>query len=123
MSMSQEFNLEIDEPFFTCIKLGITNVFVGAGIEGFGNLLPGDILQFVNNQYGFLRVCNGRIIQHRCYNTTRELLENEPFEKCVPGVNSIEEAVEYYNTKYTEELLLKDFAKMIVFELINDGRR
>lgn len=121
--MTNEYNLEIDEPFFTFIKMGMTNVFVGGAIEGFGDLLPGDILQFTNVQYGFLRTCAVCILQHHYYDTISELLLSEKFDKCVPGVNTIEEAIQYYHTKYTEELLLKHFAKIIVFELIDSGRR
>lgn len=119
--MSESFHLEIEEPFFTCIKLGKTNVFASGLISGIGHLLPGDTLQFVNYQSGVLQTCNVQILHNRHYNTTRELLEAESFEKCVPDADSIEEAIQYYHTKYTEKLLLKHFARIIEFELIDDG--
>lgn len=118
--MSNEFTLELNEPFFTCMKLGLTNILGGVSTNGFHDLLEGHVVTCANNELGFERAFNIVITHVRMYDTLQLMIMSEGVDKCLPGVDTVHDANQYYQSIYTQEQIRKYFGKAIEFVLVKE---
>ena len=112
---NQKHIIYAKDPLFTCVKLGITNIFAGVSTMGFHDILEGDTVTFINHHLGFKRMYTVEVTHVRMYDNFSQLLENETVEKCLPGVDSINDAMKYYHQLYSEEDLTKYLSKVVEF--------
>ena len=64
----------------------------------------GDILVFSNDDFGFPRQFRCKITSIHNYNTFEEYLEKETLEKCLPGIESLENGVGIYRKYYSKKV-------------------
>jgi ASC-1-like (ASCH) protein len=115
--MEHKFELNINEPIFTCIKLKITDILALSTTMGIGGLYEGDIIRFVNRQNCFIRTYKIIIKKLVRYRSIENLLLSEGIEKCLPGF-TVEEALQYYYKLYTKEQLQNYDSVAIKIEII-----
>ena len=79
----------------------------------------GDIIIVNNNELGFIREYKIKITSTRKYKTFQEYLVNETLEKCLPGINKIDNGVQIYYKYYSKEDELKYNIIAIRFRIIS----
>ncbi|KAK9200883.1 hypothetical protein WN944_016082 [Citrus x changshan-huyou] len=91
-----EFELHVQEPFFSFIKDGLKTVEGRCAISDYNSIGPGSVI--------LLNKCMMLKVQSVChYDSFSEMLEAESLVKVLPGVKTIEEGVQIYRKFYTEE--------------------
>lgn len=100
MSGGQQYTKDVSEPWFSLIKVGLKTVEGRLGKKEFAEMKEGDVITFTNNQMPFERQFNVKITQINNYNTFREYLSSEGLEKCLPGIDTLEQGVEVYYQYY-----------------------
>ncbi|KAH9727438.1 ASCH domain-containing protein [Citrus sinensis] len=91
-----EFELHVQEPFFSFIKDGLETVEGRCTISDYNSIGPGSVI--------LLNKCMMLKVQSVChYDSFSEMLEAESLVKVLPGVKTIEEGVQIYRKFYTEE--------------------
>ena len=98
-----EYNKNLSEPWFSLIKLGIKKCEGRLNKGDFNQMKKGDCIKFVNNDFGFLRSFYVKIKSKHYYNSFQEYLENETLDKCLPGIENIEDGVKIYYKYYSKE--------------------
>jgi|TARA_B110000305_G_C19244591_1_gene541658 ASC-1-like (ASCH) protein len=101
--MSKLITKKIDEPWFSLIKVGLKTVEGRLNKGDFMSLNKGDILNITNNELGFERKYQIKITSVHKYNTFSEYLEKEKLEKCLPGIDTIEQGVSIYYKYYKKD--------------------
>ncbi len=103
------YEKNLSEPWFSLIKLKIKQVEGRLNKGDFANMSIGDFIIFTNNDFGFSRKIIVKITNISNYDNFQTYLENETLEKCLPGINKIEDGVNvYYNYyKKSDELQYK----------------
>ena len=61
----------------------------------------GYIIEFTNNDMGFNRVFRCKITSIHKYDSFFSYLQNETIEKCLPGIDTIEDGVNVYYQYYS----------------------
>ena len=97
----ENYTKNLSEPWFSLIKLKKKKVEGRLNKGDFNKIKIGDIIKFTNNEFGFNREFNVKIIKISDYDTFRDYLENEKLEKCLPGIESIEEGIKIYHNFYS----------------------
>jgi ASC-1-like (ASCH) protein len=98
-----KYTKNVNEPWFTLIKLGIKKC-EGRLIKGdFAKIKKGDSIVFFNNEMGFMRSFRVKIIDIKYYNTFYEYLNSEKLNNCLPGIDTIEDGVNVYYKYYSKE--------------------
>ena len=100
--MSNTLNKNISEPWFSLIKLGLKTVEGRLNKGDFISLIKGDILTITNNELGFERKYEIKITSVHKYKTFSEYLDKEKLEKCLPGIDTIEDGVKVYYKYYSK---------------------
>ncbi|KAJ0093642.1 hypothetical protein Patl1_26488 [Pistacia atlantica] len=91
-----DFELDVQEPFFSLIKDGLKTVEGRCAIDDYNRLRPGSMV--------LLNKCIMLEVQTVChYASFSELLEAESPAKVLPGVKTVEEGMEIYRKFYVEE--------------------
>lgn len=91
--------LHVSEPWFTHIMNG-KKVVEGRLCKGrFMKIVEGDILVFFNED----KKISVKVTKTCKYNTFAEYLNKEGIERCLPGVDSIEEGCNIYYKYYNKE--------------------
>lgn len=116
--MTYEFTLQLNEPFFTCMKLGLTNILAGVSTAGFHDLLEGDVVTCRNDELGCERTFTIKITHVRMYDTLQFMIMSEGVDKCLPGGDTIDQAIQYYQSIYTQDQIANYFGKAIEFVLV-----
>jgi ASC-1-like (ASCH) protein len=97
------FIKHLSEPWFTLTKLGIKTCEGRLNKGDFREMKPGDFIIFENDDLNFQRIIRVKIISIENYDSFESYLQNETLEKCLPGIDTIEEGLsiyeEYYNYK------------------------
>ena len=70
----------------------------------FHDLLEGDQVEIINNTFGLERSIIIEIRYTRIYDSISAMVEYETVAKCCPGLDTIDQAIDYYNKMYEEEL-------------------
>uniref|UniRef100_A0A6C0E2X5 ASCH domain-containing protein n=1 Tax=viral metagenome TaxID=1070528 RepID=A0A6C0E2X5_9ZZZZ len=121
--MTNELTLHLSEPFFTCMKLGFTNILAGVSTAGFHNLLGGDVVTCTNDELGCERTFTIKITHVRMYDTIQSMILSEGVSNCLPGIDTIEQAIHYYHTIYTKTQIANFYAKAIEFIIVEEIHR
>ena len=93
----------ISEPWFSLIKLGLKKVEGRLYKGDFALLNKGDILHITNNELGFLREYDILVTSTHKYKNFSDYLEKEKLEKCLPGIDTIQDGVKVYYKYYSKE--------------------
>ena len=97
-----EYTKNLSEPWFSLIKLGLKKV-EGRLIKGdFENIQKNDRILFNNNELGFTREFLVKITSIKIYKTFMEYLDKEQLNKCLPGIDTIEEGLLVYHKYFSE---------------------
>lgn len=93
------FNIHCEDPWFTYIRQGVKPVEGRKNTHTYKKIRAGDKINFINGADHFL----AEVIEVREYASIEEYLENVTLEKALPGVKSLEEALDIYYQWSTEE--------------------
>jgi len=95
----------ISEPWFSLIKVGLKTVEGRLNKGDFALLNKGDSIKIVNTDtdFGFMRDYEIKITSIHKYNSFKEYLEKEKLEKCLPGIDTIEDGIKVYYKYYSKE--------------------
>ena len=97
-----EYKKTLSEPWFSLILLGLKQCEGRLKKGDFAQIKKGDFIIFENNDFGFMRTFRVKITSIRNYNSFREYLLNEKLEKCLPGMDTIEEGLSVYYKYFTK---------------------
>jgi len=109
------YKKNVSEPWFSLIKLKLKTVEGRLNKGEFSNMKLGDIIIFTNDELGFERSIDVKIIKIINYNTFQTYLENETLKRCLPGIDTIEEGVNIYYNIYKKEDIESKTVKAITF--------
>jgi len=98
-----EFEKHLSEPWFSLIKLGLKKCEGRLKKGDFSNMKKGDFIKFENNDFNFKRTFVVKITSIHYYSSFNEYLEKEGLNKCLPGIDSIEDGVKIYHKYYPIE--------------------
>ncbi|KAL6217297.1 hypothetical protein ACLB2K_010514 [Fragaria x ananassa] len=93
---SVDFELHVQEPFFTQIKDGLKTIEGRYNVGDYSRIGSGALILF--NKCLIVEVK-----EVRSYGSFSDMLKAESLEKVLPGVKTIEEGVQAYRRFYTEE--------------------
>ncbi len=93
----------VSEPWFSLIKLGIKSVEGRLNKGDFKDLRIDDIIIWTNDDLGFYREFKTKIIHKKNYDTFEDYLLNEGLDKCLPGIENIEDGLKVYFKYYTKQ--------------------
>jgi len=96
------YEKNLSEPWFSLIKLKNKIVEGRLNKGDFANMNVGDFIVFTNNELGFERKFTVEIKKITYYDNFQLYLENESLEKCLPGINSMEEGLNVYYKYYSK---------------------
>lgn len=92
----------VAEPWFTLISLGLKTVEGRKNKGRFKEMKAGDIVQWINNDFGERSVLT-RIIGKAEYGTFEEYLTTEGLHKTLPGIDTMELGLGVYFKYFTKE--------------------
>ncbi len=92
-------NIHCDDPWFTHIKQGRKPVEGRKKTHSYKRIRAGDYINFSNGQESFL----ASVTEIRDYETLEEYLEDVTLAKALPGVKTMQEALDIYYEWSPEE--------------------
>ena len=92
--------MKVREPWFSLIKVGKKKVEGRLNKGDFANMNIGDFILFTNNDLGFERNFTIEIKHISYYDNFQTYLENETLERCLPGIDNIEDGLSVYYKYY-----------------------
>ena len=111
------FEKNLSEPWFSLVKLNIKSVEGRLNKGDFANMKVGDCILFTNNELGFERKFTTEIKKINCFDNFEEYLENETLERCLPGIDNMEDGLNVYYKYYSKEDEMKYKIKAFTFEI------
>lgn len=102
MNKNRTITKNISEPWFSLIKVKLKTVEGRLNKGDFMLLDKGNILKITNDELGFMRDYEIKITSIHKYKTFSEYLEKEKLEKCLPGIDTIDEGVKVYYKYYSK---------------------
>jgi len=109
------YEKNLSEPWFSLIKLRIKKVEGRLNKSDFANMNIGDFILFTNNELGFERKFKIQIKHISYYDNFQTYLENETLEKCLPGIDNMEDGLNVYYKYYKKEDELEYKIKAFTF--------
>lgn len=109
------YEKNLSEPWFSLIKLHIKTVEGRLNKGDFANMNIGDFIIFTNNELGFERKFKIVIKNISYYDNFEIYLQNEILEKCLPGIDNIEEGLNVYYKYYKKNDELEYKIKVFKF--------
>lgn len=100
-SSSHIFNIHCEDPWFTLIRKGIKPVEGRKNTHTYKRIAIGDQINFTNGNDNFLAT----VTEIRQYPSLEAYLEDVTIEKALPGITTIEKALEIYQQWSTPEQL------------------
>ena len=110
-----EYKKHLSEPWFSLIKLGLKKCEGRLRKKDFAKMKKSDIIVFSNDDFSFSREFRCKITSIYNYNTFEEYLEKEKLEKCLPGIDSLEDGVNIYRKYYSKKD--EDLYKIVAIRL------
>jgi hypothetical protein len=95
-------SINVSEPWFSLILLGIKTVEGRLNKNKFKDIKEGDIVEWSNNDFGPRKVVT-KIVKKTFYVTFNEYLDSEGIENCLPGINNIKDGLDVYYKYYNKE--------------------
>ncbi len=114
------YNKHVSEPWFSLIKLGIKKCEGRLNKGDFSKMKKGDVIVFENNDFNFQRSCKCIITAINDYNSFKNYLETEKLDKCLPGIDTINNGVKIYHNYFTKEDEVKYKIKAIYLKVIKE---
>ena len=93
------FNIHCEDPWFSYIRQGVKPVEGRKNTHSYKKIKTGDQINFSNGTDSFL----AEVTEIREYASLEKYLEDVTIEKALPGVKSLEEALNIYYQWSTEE--------------------
>jgi ASC-1-like (ASCH) protein len=96
----------LSEPWFTLISLGLKTVEGRKNKGRFKDMNIGEIIKWTNNDFAPTlkeRTILTQIVSKSTYKTFNEYLNMETLEKCLPGINSLEDGINIYYKYFTKD--------------------
>jgi ASC-1-like (ASCH) protein len=109
------YEKNLSEPWFSLIKLQIKKIEGRLNKGDFANMNIGDFILFTNNDLGFERKHKIEIKNISYYDNFKIYLETETLEKCLPGIDNIEDGLNIYYNYYKKSDELEYKIKVFVF--------
>jgi ASC-1-like (ASCH) protein len=97
------YTKHLSEPWFSLIKIGAKRCEGRLNKGDFSEMKKGDFIVFQNNDFGFERLFRCKITSIHNYESFENYLESESLEKCLPGIDTIEQGVSIYYKYYKKE--------------------
>ncbi len=91
--------IHCEDPWFTLIRQGIKPVEGRKNTHTYKRIKVGDQIKFSNGQESFL----AQVVEIRNYQTLEEYLEDVTVEKALPGITTMQDALNTYYQWSTEE--------------------
>ena len=101
MSERKMFSKNVSEPWFSLIKCQLKKT-EGRLLKGdFLNMNIGDYITWTNQELGFPRSCTTIITSILHYNSFKDYINSEGLDKCLPGIDNLEEGLSVYYSYFT----------------------
>jgi ASC-1-like (ASCH) protein len=113
------YTKHLSEPWFSLIKIGAKKCEGRLNKGDFSEMKKGDYIIFENNDFDFPRSFRSKITSIHNYNSFENYLENETLEKCLPGIERIEDGIKIYYKYYKKEDEMKYKIRAIRLKNIN----
>lgn len=101
--MRKTYTKNVSEPWFTLIKIGKKTREGRLNKGDFKEMKRGDIIKFVNNEFGWDRTFSCEVLSKKVYTSFATYLRGETPEKCLPGIDTIADGVSVYHRYFTRE--------------------
>jgi ASC-1-like (ASCH) protein len=112
-----DYSEHVSDPWFSLIKLGLKSVEGRKNKGRFKDMKVGDIVEWKNADFGNRSVLT-KIIEKNVYDTFEKYLLSEGLEKCLPGIDTLEQGLNVYYAFYTKEDEQQYGVAAIVLEII-----
>ena len=112
------YTKHLSEPWFSLIKLGLKKCEGRLNKGDFNVMKKGDYIIFENNDFSIPRKFKCKITSIHDYDTFEEYLESETLERCLPGIDSINEGLGIYYKYYSKDDELKYKIKGIRLKVV-----
>ena len=96
------YSKNVSEPWFSLMKLGIKKCEGRLNKGDFSKMKKNDKIQFINHELGFERNFTVKITSIHKYDTFKTYLEKETLEKCLPGIDTIQQGETIYYKYYSK---------------------
>jgi len=103
MTDNNHFKKNLSEPWFSLIQLNHKKCEGRLKKNDFAIMKKGDCITFENNELGFLRSFKVKITEINEFKNFKEYLEFEGLDKCLPGIDNIEDGQLIYYIYYSKE--------------------
>ena len=97
------YTKHLSEPWFTLIKIGAKKCEGRLNKGDFFEMKKGDNIIFTNNDFDFSRSFHCKITSVHNYISFEKYSDIETLEKCLPGIDTIDEGVSIYYKYYKKE--------------------
>lgn len=101
--MMTTYTKNVSEPWFSLIKIGAKKCEGRLKKGDFDLMKKGDTIIFENNEFDFPRSFRCKITSVHHYPSFKTYLETETLERCLPGIDTVENGVSIYHKYYKEE--------------------
>jgi ASC-1-like (ASCH) protein len=101
-TQSNVVNMNLSEPWFTLITLGLKTIEGRLNKGKFKELNVGDTIKWENSDFKYRSIMT-RITKKVEYKSFEKYLESEGMEKCLPAVPSLEHGLSVYYKYYTKD--------------------
>ena len=98
-----EFELHVQEPWFSLIYFGHKTIEGRLAKNKFLNMQPNDTILFKNNDLGCKRSFSKRIRKLTKYKSFKDFLTKEDIQTILPTINDIEIGISIYRKYYSEQ--------------------
>lgn len=99
----KEYTKHLSEPWFTLVKLKIKKCEGRLRNGVFAEMKKGDVIIFNNDDFGKSRSYRVKLTSIHYYDTFEQYLLSEKLEKCLPGLDTIEEGLSVYYKYFKKE--------------------
>ena len=107
MTSQTIYREHLSEPWFTLVSLGLKTCEGRLHKNRFREFMEGDIIQWVNDDFGKERCCFTKITYVKVYGTFEEYLNDRGLENCLPGMPNLEHGLgvyfKYFRKEYEEK--------------------
>jgi len=103
MSSQTIYREHLSEPWFTLVSLGLKTCEGRLHKNRFREFKEGDIIQWINDDFGIERRCFTKITYVKVYGTFEEYLNDKGLKNCLPGMPNLEHGLGVYFKYFTKE--------------------
>ena len=97
------YKKHLSEPWFSLTKVGKKKCEGRLNKGDFSKIKKGNIIIFENEDFGFKRTAMVKVTGIKNYESFESYLKGETIEKCLPGIDILENGKKIYYMYYTKE--------------------